>query len=130
MSATVSPLLSRLVALSLLVLVIVLGWTLFIGPIRADFDAQEDRLSRANQLLVRYERALDEEPNLRAEIEELRKSDGSPDPFLTGNSTQIIAAKLQNQIQTLVAGEPSLLRNSSISARRFGCRDILRTRRR
>ena len=114
MNRAVSPLLSRLVALSLLILVIVLAWTILIGPIQADFAAQETRIVRSTQLLERYEKALDDEPKLRTEIEQLRKSDGSPDPFLSGDNTQIIAAKLQNQIQTLVAGEPGDIRSIQV----------------
>ncbi|MDH3737772.1 MAG: type II secretion system protein GspM [Alphaproteobacteria bacterium] len=114
MTGALSPLLSRLVAVALLVLVIVLVWTIFLGPVRAGFAAQDVRITRATQLLERYEKALGDEPKLRAEIEQLRKSDGSPDPFLTGGSAQIIAAKLQNQIQTLVAGEPGDIRSIQV----------------
>lgn len=114
MNLTVSPFLSRLLALGLLALVVVLAWIILVGPIRADFEAQETRLDRGSQLLQRYEKALADEPALRAEIEQLRKNDGSPDPFLKGASTQIIAADLQNQIQRLVAGEPGDIRSIQV----------------
>lgn len=114
MNLAVPPLLSRLLALGLLVLVIALAWIILVGPIRADFDAQQTRILRATELLERYEKALDSEPNLRAEIEKLRKSDGSPDPFLKGDSSQIIAANLQNRIQTLVADEPGDIRSIQV----------------
>jgi general secretion pathway protein M len=114
MNLAVPPLLSRLLALGLLVLVIALAWIILVSPIRADFDAQQTRIQRGTELLQRYEKALDNEPNLRAEIEELRKNDGSPDPFLKGDSSQIIAANLQNQIQTLVAGEPGDIRSIQV----------------
>ena len=114
MNRDVSPLLSRLLAVGLLVLVIGFAWIIFVGPLQASFDAQQTRILRATELLVRYEKALDNEPKLRAEIEDLRKSDGSPDPFLKGDNTQIIAASLQNQIQTLVAGEPGDIRSIQV----------------
>jgi len=114
MNRAVPPLVSRLLALGLLVLVIGVAWILIVVPVTAAFDAQETRIERATELLARYEKALDDEPNLRAEIERLRKSDGSPDPFLKGESTQIIAANLQNRIQTLVAGEPGEIRSIQV----------------
>ena len=114
MNRAVPPLLSRLLALGLLVLVIGLAWIILVEPIRADFAAQETRIARATELLERFEKALNNEPKLRAEIESLRKNDGSPDPFLKGDSTQIIAANLQNQIQTLVAGEPGDIRSIQV----------------
>ena len=114
MNRALPPFLSRLLALALLVLVIGVAWISIAEPIRAAFDAQEARIERATELLARYERALDDEAGLRAEIEGLRKSDGSPDPFLKGDSTQIIAANLQNQIQTLVAGEPGDIRSIQV----------------
>jgi general secretion pathway protein M len=114
MNRALPPFLSRLLALALLVLVIGVAWLLIGEPIRVAFDAQEARIVRASELLQRYEKALDDEPDLRAEIERLRKTDGSPDPFLKGDSTQIIAANLQNQIQTLVAGEPGDIRSIQV----------------
>jgi general secretion pathway protein M len=114
MNVPVPPLVSRLLALGLLVLVIGLAWVLVAVPLTAAFDAQDSRIASATELLSRYEKALDDEPNLRAEIEALRKSDGSPDPFLKGESTQIIAAKLQNRIQTLVAGEAGDIRSIQV----------------
>ena len=114
MNRAVPTLLSRLLALGLLVLVIGLAWIILVEPIRADFAAQETRIARATELLERFEKALNNEPKLRAEIESLRKNDGSPDPFLKGDSTQIIAANLQNQIQTLVAGEPGDIRSIQV----------------
>jgi general secretion pathway protein M len=114
MNRTVPPLVSRLLALGLLVLVVAVAWIALVEPIRAAFDAQDARIERSAALLARYERALDDEASLRAEIEGLRKSDGGPDPFLKGDSTQIIAANLQNQIQTLVAGEPGDIRSIQV----------------
>ncbi len=114
MNHTVSPPVSRLLALALLVAVIAVAWIVGVEPIRAAFDTQDARIESAGELLARYERALDDEAGLRAEIAELRKSDGSPDPFLKGESTQIIAASLQNQIQTLVAGEPGDIRSIQV----------------
>ena len=114
MNRAVPALVSRLLALALLIFVIGVVWFAAVEPIRADFDAQELRIARATQLLERFERVLDDETSLRAEIERLRKSDGTPDPFLKGESTQIIAAKLQNQIQTLVAGEPGDIRSIQV----------------
>jgi len=114
MNRAIPPLVSRLLALGLLVLVMGVAWVLVAVPFTAAFDAEETRIERATALLARYEKALDDEPNLRAEIEALRKSDGSPDPFLKGESTQIIAAKLQNRIQTLVAGEPGDIRSIQV----------------
>lgn len=114
MKRTLPPLLSRLLALGLLVAVIALAWAVLVEPIRADFDAQQTRIERATNLLARYEQALEDEANLRAEIERLRQSGSGPDPFLKGASTQIIAANLQNQIQTLVAGEPGDIRSIQV----------------
>lgn len=114
MNLAVPPLVSRLLALALLVLVVAIAWGLVAVPLTAAFDAQETRIERATALLARYEKALDDEPNLRAEIEALRQSDGSPDPFLKGVSSQIIAANLQNRIQTLVAGEPGDIRSIQV----------------
>ena len=114
MNRTVPALLSRLLALALLVLVIGFAWIVLVGPIRANFDAQETRIVRATELLERYEKALDNEPKLRAEIEDLRKGDGSPNPFLKGDNNQIIAANLQNQVQTLVSGESGDIRSIQV----------------
>ena len=114
MTATVPPLISRLLALGLLVLVLFVAWMVGVEPVRVAFEEQEARIARATQLLERYERALDDEAELRAEIERLEASDGGPDPFLTGDSTQIIAATLQNRIQTLVAGEPGDIRSIQV----------------
>ncbi len=114
MNRTVPPLVSRLLALALLVAVIAIAWIALVEPIRADFAVQQARIDRASSLLARYERALDDEAGLRAEIESLRNSDRGPDPFLKGASTQIIAANLQNQIQTLVAGEPGDIRSIQV----------------
>ena len=114
MNRAIPPLVSRLLALGLLVVVIAIAWLAIVEPIRLAFDTQEARIVRAAQLMERYENALDDEANLRGEIERLRRSDGSPDPFLKGESSQIIAAKLQNQIQTLVAGEPGDIRSIQV----------------
>jgi len=57
---------------------------------------------------------LDNESSLRAEIAGLRQSNGATAPFLRGPSSQIIAANLQNRIQTLVAGEPGEVRSIQV----------------
>jgi general secretion pathway protein M len=114
MNLAVPPLVSRLLALGLLVLVIGVAWLLVAVPLKAAFDTQETRVESATELLARYEKALGDEPNLLAEIESLRQSDGSPDPFLKGENTQIIAANLQNRIQTLVADEPGDIRSIQV----------------
>lgn len=114
MSPALTRLISRLAALGLLVLLLAVLWTIFVEPTRTAFDAQEARIERSRQLLERYERAIAGEQELRAEIEALRRGDATSDRFLKGASTQIIAAELQNRIQTLVAGEPGDIRSIQV----------------
>lgn len=114
MNAAVPPLVSRLLALGLLVLVLAVAWVVGVEPMRVAFEEQDARIARASQLLERYERALDGEAELHAEIERLKVSGDGPDPFLTGANTQIIAASLQNRIQTMVAGEPGDIRSIQV----------------
>lgn len=114
MSGILPPVLSRLLAWGLLALVLVVLWIIFVEPVRLAFDAQESRIARATDLLERYERETGGEADLRAEIERLRRTAGASDPFLTGGSAQIIAATLQNRIQTLVDGETGEVRSIQV----------------
>ena len=57
MNRVVPPLMSRALALALLVLVVGFAWIVIVEPIRADFENQETRIVRATTLLARYEKA-------------------------------------------------------------------------
>ena len=114
MNLTLPPILSRLLALALLLAVLAVAWMLLVEPLRTAFADQDARINSANELLKRYETALAGEPALRAEIKRLRQTDTGPDPFLKGESSQIIAAKLQNQLQTMVSGESSEFRSIQV----------------
>lgn len=114
MNRSLPPALSRLLALTLLLAVLAAAWALFVEPLRTAFATENARIERAHDLLQRYDRALAGEAELRAEIERLRQSDSGPDPFLKGESSQIIAANLQNQIQTMVSGDSSEFRSTQV----------------
>ncbi|MCU1280089.1 MAG: hypothetical protein JWM53_3635 [bacterium] len=102
MTVTLSPPLSRLVAISLLVVVLFLGYAALIAPLLEAWREARAAIADAQDALPRMADAEESLTARRQMLAGLQRRQGAAEGLLQGDSETLIAAQLQNRIKTLV----------------------------
>jgi hypothetical protein len=99
-------------AIALLVAAIAAIWGGVVAPVLARLDLDRTTIAQDRRLSARYEQLGAELPRLEQQIKKLQSPGGEPTGFLEGGSPAMLAAKLQSNIQKIVADAGLSLRNS------------------
>jgi general secretion pathway protein M len=102
MSVTLSPPLSRLVAISLLLVALFLGYVALIAPPLEAWREARSAIADAQGALPRMADAQESLTARRQMLADLQRRQRAAEGLLQGDSETLIAAQLQNRIKTLV----------------------------
>jgi len=109
-----SRMLSRLLALGLLVAVLAAGWSLVAEPVIRRFAEQRESIADARLLLARLERLGAARASLEQQRDELRQRLGALGGYLPGDSETLVAADLQSRIRARFEQQGATLRSLQI----------------
>jgi general secretion pathway protein M len=102
MSVTLSPPLSRLVAISLLLVALFLGYAALVVPLLEAWREARGAIADAQGALPRMADAQESLAARRQLLADLQRRQRAAEGLLQGDSETLIAAQLQNRIKTLV----------------------------
>ena len=102
MKVTLSPPLSRLVAISLLLVMVFLAYAALIAPLMGAWREARIAIADAQDALPRIADAQESLTARRQMLASLQRRQGAAEGLLQGDSETLIAAQLQNRIKTLV----------------------------
>jgi general secretion pathway protein M len=102
MSVTLSPPLARLVAISLLLVVLFLGYAALVAPLLEAWREAHGAIADAQGALPRMADAQESLAARRQMLADLQRRQRAAEGLLQGDSETLIAAQLQNRIKTLV----------------------------
>jgi general secretion pathway protein M len=114
MSVTLSPLLSRLVAISLLLVVLFLGYAALIAPLLQAWHEARAAIADAQAALPRMADAEESLAARRQTLAGLQRRQRAAEGLLQGDSETLIAAQLQNRIKTLVDAAQGEVRSMQV----------------
>ena len=100
----ISPKLSRLLALTILVALVAGSVNLVALPLLDRFETAENRLADADAWRARLAASIDRSPRLEQTLQEIREAAGSRKGILPVGNEALGSAELQKMIQKLIAG--------------------------
>jgi general secretion pathway protein M len=112
----ISPLLRKVVAVFLLIVVVILAWEVVVAPIAGEFSEHEQLTTQNADLIARYRALTETRSNLEKERDRLRQEVNSRSGLLAGNNPALIGAGLQDQIKNIVSAHGGKLQSAQILA--------------
>jgi len=100
---TISPLISRLAALTILGVAVLLLWNLFAVPLANRLVADRQRLAVARMQMTRYAELTQALPAMRAELAHLKEGSAEQAMFFHGSNPTLLSAEFQQALQRIVA---------------------------
>lgn len=89
-------------AVGILALLIVFTWFAVVDPVVVAFDDQHEQRDRSLRLISAYKNIVESRPTLEAELATLEQQRRSASGLIEGDSAALAAARLQNEIRTIV----------------------------
>lgn len=102
MAMTVSPLVSRLAAVALLVALLAFGWLVAVEPVVAELRDARARIEQARELLGRYEAINAGRADLEAELTRWREEVLPESGLFPADDPAVVAAELQSSVSGIV----------------------------
>jgi general secretion pathway protein M len=107
-------LLSRALAVVLLVIALLGAYRLIAAPLITAYRDGETSIEQAKELLQRYEALAEQRPLLADHLAKQQKRAGSAAGYLTGPSDALAAAQLQDRVKSVVESAGGELRSTQI----------------
>ena len=109
-----SPLVSRSLAVAILVAALAALWVLLVAPVTEKFEGYGRSISHSRELLVRHLQIAAQRARLETELEELRRAQSSTGRFLEGGGIELVAAEAQNKVKNLIDANGATLKSTQI----------------
>ena len=109
-----NSLLSRTLALILLVLVLLSGGRLVVAPLLAVFQNNASRIEQTEVLLRRYQALAEQRPAIADRLVAQQDLAASAGGYLQGPSDALAAAELQDRVKSVIEGAGGELRSTQI----------------
>ena len=107
-------LVSRLLAVTILVAVLAFAWQGMILPVVAAYRTTGETIAQSRILLGRYEALASQRPQLARALDERRSQNEASSAYLSGANDALAAAALQEQVRTVIAEAGGELRSTQI----------------
>ncbi len=114
MNTMVSPRLSRLLALALLLAVLAVPYLAIVRPFIAELAANRETLAEQATLLERYSRLAAAGEGLGERLDASRRQPVDENVYLEGASEALVAAELQNRVKIAVQSNGGTLNSTQI----------------
>lgn len=111
---TANPVLSRLMAVALLISLIAAVWIVGISPILQQDRAYRDDIARSERLIAAFEARKPDIDGLKKAIDSLRNDPATRRSFIDARNPTLGAAKLQSRIKALTEAAGAQLVSSQI----------------
>lgn len=111
-----SPMVSRAVALGLLLVALAAIWSLLVEPLWARHQSALRSAEQSEALLLRYQRIAADRPALQDRLERVEEPRSDARRFLDGVSPDLVAAELQDRIKRAVESSGATLTSMRILA--------------
>lgn len=109
-----SPLVSRSLAVAILVAALAAVWVLLAAPVTEKFEGYGRSISHSRELLVRHLQIAAQRARLERELEELRRAQSLTGRFLEGGGIELVAAEAQNKVKNLIDANGATLKSTQI----------------
>ncbi|MBF0384011.1 MAG: hypothetical protein HQL69_23585 [Magnetococcales bacterium] len=109
-----TPTLSRLLAITLVLVIIKLSWSLLIAPYKKTYHSQQEQIASTQKTIKEAQQKSAQQEQLENIKKHLEDTRGSNSRVFTGESASIIAAKLQDIVKSLVESNGSTQTSSQI----------------
>jgi general secretion pathway protein M len=109
--SALSPAVSRLLAVILLVVAVGAVWVLAVEPVTARYEAYERSIAQSQELLARHLRIAAARDELESQLLELQRAHAASGRFLEGGSIELVAAEVQNKVKTLIDAHGASLKS-------------------
>ncbi len=109
-----SPLVSRSLAVAILVAALAALWVFLVAPVTEKFEGYGRSISHSRELLVRHLQIAAQRARLERELEELRRAQSSTGRFLEGGGIELVAAEAQNKVKNLIDANGATLKSTQI----------------
>ena len=109
-----SPWVSRLLAVTLLILVLAGLWSVVLEPVLARFANYDSQIEQSAALVARYERLARAHDSVVDELSALQDSLSEEDRFLTGQTEELAAVQVQQMVKGLSEESGATLQSVSI----------------
>jgi general secretion pathway protein M len=111
---SLSPPLSRALALTVLFVAIAGTWSLAVQPVLDVIFAGEQELTSAATLLARYRAVAEMRAATQAQLDTLRRDPMAGRLVLEGNNAQVAAAELQNRLKRLIESNGAVMKSAQV----------------
>jgi general secretion pathway protein M len=114
MTLTVSPFLRRVLAITILVVLVFALFSHIVAPVLEGYRSDRRSIDLMQAAIARSQDGANDLPALRAELAGLRQQPTSQGGFLQGPNESMIAAQLQNRVKRVVETARGELRSTQI----------------
>lgn len=111
-----SPPMSRIVAVGLLLLLIASIYSLMIAPIWGMYATNRDSIAQQQELLQRYQRLAANAKDLSEQLAVLRRRPVSGEGYLQGDNETLVSAQLQSRIRNVAQTSGGKLTSTQVLA--------------
>lgn len=114
MTVTMTPLVSRLLALAILLGVAGVGYAGLVQPVLDDYRATRQSIDEMESAIARYRKVGDELASRRAALAALTQQQAASSGFLQGTNDSLVAAQIQNRLKTIVEAAHGELKSTQV----------------
>jgi hypothetical protein len=114
MNATLSPAVSRIAAVAILVALIAILYLGIAKPIVDSYQSMDDDTAQLQEQLRRYQRAGSDRAQRQADLAALAQRSSAADGFLQGANDTLVAAQIQNRLKALADIAHAELRSTQV----------------
>ncbi len=114
MTMTMTPLVSRILALAILLGLVGVAYAGLVQPVIDDFRATRQSIDETGAAIARYRKVGDELASRRAALAALTQRQASSAGFLQGTNDSLVAAQIQNRLKTIVEAAHGELKSTQV----------------
>lgn len=114
MNTGLSPWAGKLLAVTILIVVLFGIWALVVAPLRVTFAEYDATIERTGDLLARYERLARSHDRVVRELTDLEADLSTEEDFLTGQTEELAAVQVQQIVKRMAETAGATLRSVSI----------------
>lgn len=114
MNTSLSPWASKLLAVTILIVVLFGIWALAVAPLQVRFAEYDATIEQTGNLLVRYERLARSHDQVVRELTDLEADLSTEEDFLTGQTEELAAVQVQQIVKRMAETAGATLQSVSI----------------
>lgn len=109
-----APWVGRATAFGILLLVLLVFYALFIGPLVGAYSEINSAISQSNELLARYQRVIAQHSALQSKLQDVNQAHTQSGVYVPGGTDALAAARLQEIVNSRVESNGGQVRSVQI----------------